>query len=207
MSNPNHLGSESQSIVSLKNDNSLAASLTERIAATGLQIIREFFPTNQPESDAAARLRIELLAEVVAAVGSERFLRAVRDAIAVSRSRWDCSVAKIREMAGLRYEPPQSRVAAAWDFATQTFLNHARLDPEGRYRLEEKVVLRDGVAEVTPIPLVPPAVLRAVQALGGWSALADTSNWSFRYKDFRELYRDDSNPRMDRTGSDLERAG
>jgi hypothetical protein len=60
---------------------------------------------------------------------------------------------------------------------------------------------------VTPIPLVPPAVLRAVQALGGWSALADTSNWSFRYKDFRELYRDDSNPRMDRTGSDLERAG
>jgi len=207
MSNPNHLGSESQSIVSLKNDNSLAASLTERIAATGLQIIREFFPTNQPESDAAARLRIELLAEVVAAVGSERFLRAVRDAIAVSRSRWDCSVARIREMAGLRYEPPQSRVAVAWDFATQTFLNHARLDPEGRYRLEEKVVLRDGVAEVTPIPLVPPAVLRAVQALGGWSALADTSNWSFRYKDFRELYRDDSNPRMDRTGSDLERAG
>jgi len=179
----------------------------ERMAAVGLAMVREFFPTNQPESDAAARLRIELLAEVVAAVGSERFLRAVRDAIAVSRSRWDCSVARIREMAGLRYEPPQSRVAVAWDFATQTFLNHARLDPEGRYRLEEKVVLRDGVAEVTPIPLVPPAVLRAVQALGGWSALADTSNWSFRYKDFRELYRDDSNPRMDRTGSDLERAG
>jgi hypothetical protein len=207
MSNPNHLGSESQSIVSLKNDNSLAASLTERIAATGLQIIREFFPTNQPESDAAARLRIELLAEVVAAVGSERFLRAVRDAIAVSRSRWDCSVAKIREMAGLRYEPPQSRVAAAWDFATQTFLNHARLDPEGRYRLEEKVVLRDGVAEVTPIPLVPPAVLRAVQALGGWSALADTSNWSYRFKDFRELYTENPNPHIDRPGSDLERAG
>jgi len=177
------------------------------MAAVGLAMVREFFPTNQPESDAAARLRIELLAEVVDAVGYEHFLRAVRDAIAVSRSRWDCSVARIREMAGLRYEPPQSRVAAAWDFATQTFLNHARLDPEGRYRLEEKVVLRDGVAEVTPIPLVPQAVLRAVQALGGWSALADTSNWSFRYKDFRELYRDDSNPHIDRTGSDLERAG
>jgi hypothetical protein len=173
----------------------------------GIAMTREMFPTNQPESDAAARLRIELLAEVVAIVGSERFLRAVKDAIAVSRSRWDCSVSRIREMAGLRYEPPQSRVAAAWNFATQTFLNHARLDPEGRYRLEEKVVLRDGVAEVTPIPEVPQAVWRAVQALGGWSALADTSNWSYRFKDFKELYRDDFSPRIDQPGTDLERAG
>jgi len=168
----------------------------ERVAAVGLAAIREMFPTNQPESDAAARLRIELLAEIVALVGPDRYQRAVRDAIAVSRSRWDCSVARIREMAGLRYEPPQSRVAAAWDFTCQTFLNHARLDPEGRYRLEEKVVLRDGVAEVTPIPDVPLAVWRAVQAMGGWSALADPSNWSFRFKDFKELYCE-SNPRID----------
>ena len=188
-------------------NSSVSSIENERVAAAGLVAIREMFPTNQPESDAAARLRIELLAEIVALVGPDRYQRAVRDAIAVSRSRWDCSVARIREMAGLRYEPPQSRVAAAWNFATQTFLNHARLDPEGRYRLEEKVVLRDGVAEVTPIPLVPPAVWRAVQALGGWSALADTSNWSYRFKDFKELYRDDLSPRIDRPGSDLERAG
>jgi len=177
-------------------NSSVSSIENERVAAVGLAAIREMFPTTQPESDAAARLRIELLAEVVAIVGPERYRQAVRDAIAVSRSRWDCSVARIREMAGLRYEPPQSRVAAAWNFATQTFLNHARLDPEGRYRLEEKVVLRDGVAEVTPIPDVPLAVWRAVQGMGGWSALADTSNWSFRFKDFKDLYCE-SSPRID----------
>ena len=127
----------------------------ERVAAVGLAMVREFFPTNQPESDAAARLRIELLAEVVAVVGPDRFRQAVRDAIAVSRSRWDCSVVRIREMAGLRYEPPQSRVAAA-----------------------------------------KALVWRAVQGMGGWSALADISNWSFRFKDFKELYCE-SSPRID----------
>ena len=163
-----------------------------------MQLVREFFPTNQPESLAATALRLELLTEVVATVGPERFLRAVKDAIAVSRNRWDCSVARIREMAGIRHEPPQSRVAAAWEFATQTFINHCRLDPEGRYRLEEKVVLHNSVAEVTPVPLIPPAILRAIQALGGWSALADTSNWSYRFKDFRELFHEDAIPDLRR---------
>ena len=149
-----------------------AFSDVAKTAAIGLTAIREMLPSNQPESDAATKLRLELLGEIVAAVGPERFIRAVKDAIKVSRSRWDCSIARVRECAGMRYEPPQSRVAAAWDLVTSLFLNHCRMDAEGRYRLEEKVVLKDGVAEVTPVPDVPPTVLRAVQALGGWSGLA-----------------------------------
>ena len=182
-------------MATIPNGNSLPAySDAETVAATGLTAIREMFPSQHAESDAAVKLRVELLAEVVAAVGPDRFLRAVKDAISVSKSRWDCSVAKIRECAGLRYEPPQSRTAAMWDLVTQVFLNHVRMDPEGRYRLEEKIVLRDGVAEVTPVPDIPTAVMKAVQALGGWGGLAEAhpSFWGQRYKQFQDLYHEES---------------
>ena len=137
-------------------------------------------------------------------------MQAVKAAIAVSKSRWDCSVSRIREMAGLRYEPPQSRMAAAWDMLTQVFLDHCRMDGNGSYRLEEKIVLRDGVAEVTPVPEVPPAVMRAVRALGGWNGLAEAwpKQWSYKLRDFKELYSEDQpvSLRVDSPrGSDLER--
>ena len=164
------------------------------MAAVGLAMVRELLPSNQPESDAATKLRLELLGEIVAAVGPERFIRAVKDAIKVSRSRWDCSIARVRECAGMRYEPPQSRVAAAWDLVTSLFLNHCRMDAEGRYRLEEKVVLVDGVAEVTLVPDVPPTVLRAVQALGGWGGLAEAhpTYWAAKFNQFKEFFHEDT---------------
>lgn len=164
-----------------------------RLAAVGLTLIREMFPTQQAESDEAAKLRLELMAEIAETVGEQRFVQAVRAAIKVSHRRWDVSVARVREMAGLRWTPEPSPAAKAWQFVTDTFLNHVRTNEQGNYVLEEKTVNRDGKAQVTPIPEIPPAISRALRALGGWAAIAEafpeyhTQKWS----QFRDFYYED----------------
>lgn len=174
-------------------------------------LIRETFPSQQQESDAAAELRMELLAELVEEVGEQRFVRAVRDTIKVSHRRWDCSVARVREMAGLKWSPPPSNAALAWEFVTQTFLNHCKTDGDGNYRLEIKVVRGDdGLARIIGVPEIPLPVKRAIQGLGGWAALAEAwpEYWQQRYKMFQDLYHeDDSSPYRDRGLAELERAG
>lgn len=138
------------------NGNSSAAYSSDamRLAAVGLSLIREIFPMQQADSDEAAKLRLELMAELAEQVGEQRFVKAVRDTIKVSHRRWDCSIARIREMAGLKYVPEPSAVALAWRFVTDFYLNHVRPDPRGtgNYVFEEKVVNVDGVAKVTPVP-------------------------------------------------------
>ena len=111
-----------------------------KLAAVGISLIKETFPSNQTESEQAAELRLELFAELVEQVGEQRFVRAVRDTIKVSHRRWDCSVARVREMAGLKWTPPATSVAIAWQLVTRVFLDHCRVDADGNYRLEEKVV-------------------------------------------------------------------
>ena len=186
------------------NGNSSAAYSSDamRLAAVGLSLIREIFPMQQADSDEAAKLRLELMAELAEQVGEQRFVKAVRDTIKVSHRRWDCSIARIREMAGLKYVPEPSAVALAWRFVTDFYLNHVRPDPRGtgNYVFEEKVVNVDGVAKVTPVPEIPPAISRALRSIGGWAAIAEgyPEYHAQRYKQFQEFYSDDEpGPRMD----------
>lgn len=171
--------------------------------------MRETFPSQQQESDDATKLRLELLAELAEEIGEQRFVRAVKDAIKVSHRRWDCSVARVREMAGLKWTPPPSNAALAWEFVTQTFLNHCRTDGDGNYRLEIKVVRgEDELAKIIGVPEIPPPVKRAIQGLGGWAALAEAwpEYWSQKLRDFKDLYHEDeSSPYRDRGLAELER--
>jgi hypothetical protein len=167
------------------------------------------FPVQQVESDEAAKLRLELLAEVAEAVGEQRFVQAVRKAISVSHRRWDVSVARVREMAGLRFVPEPSPAAKAWTFLIQVFIDHCRTDQDGNYRLEPKTVIVDEKAKVTPVPDVPLPIKRALQSLGGWAAIAES--WpeyvGAKFNQFKELYSEEpASPRIDsRPTTDLER--
>ena len=194
----------------MKSENSLNGCSSDaiKLAAVALTLIREVFPSAQPESDEAAKLRLELLAEIADAVGEYRFVKAVRSAIKVSHKRWDCSIARIREFAGLRFVPEPSPAAKAWELITQVFIDHCRSDADGNYHLEEKVTIVDGKAKVTPVPEIPPAAKRAIQCLGGWAALAEAfpEYWGQRWNQFKEFFDGDSSPRIDsRPSTDLER--
>jgi hypothetical protein len=154
----------------------------------------------QATSEEAMQLRMELLSELAEQVGEQRFVKAIRDTIKVSHRRWDASVARIREMAGLRYTPEPSPAAQAWALVTQVFIDHCRTDENGNYRLEEKIVNVNGVARVFAVPELSPAIKRAIQGLGGWAGLAEAwpEYWSGKLRDFRELYHEDEpGPRMD----------
>lgn len=174
-------------------------STPEKAAAVGTLYVKELFPVATPESDMAAKLRLELMTEIAAEVGPENFLRAVRKAISLSRSRYDCTIRKIRECAGLPVEP-ESPAAVAWSLVTRVFEDHCRLSWNGTYCLEEKVVIaKDGI-KVTEVPEVPEAAMRVIRGLGGWGALADRSAWSYRFRDFKELYQHEAGPRPGRGG-------
>lgn len=174
-------------------------STPEKAAAVGTLYVKELFPVATPESDMAAKLRLELMTEIAAEVGPENFLRAVRKAISLSRSRYDCTIRRIRECAGLSVEP-ESPAAAAWSLVTRVFDDHCRLGWDGNYHLEKKVVLVNDRAKVMEVPEVSEAAMRAIRGLGGWGALADRSAWSYRYRDFKELYTSEAGPRPERGG-------
>ena len=173
------------------------------MAALGLTAIREIFPAREPESDLAAALRLELLTDIVNLVGPERYLEAVKKAITMSSSRYDCTVRKIRFCAGLKESKPVDPAVSAWKLVTDIVRKHVRLGPEGQYRLEPYYAIDgksdDPTAEpekslptfsIYPVPEIPEAVQEAVRALGGWRALANTlpEFWHAKMKDFLTLY-------------------
>ncbi len=189
------LGVDSQLTDLASNGNRSSAYSNEamKLAAVAISLIREVFPMQQAESDEAAKLRLDLMAELAEEVGEQRFVRAVRDTIKVSHRRWDCSIARVREMAGLRWQPPPSATAKAWEFVTQVFIDHCRTDANGNYVLEDKIVNMGGIARVFHVPEIPSAVKRAIQGLGGWAAIAEA--WpeyhGQRYKQFQEFFYED----------------
>jgi hypothetical protein len=160
------------------------------LAAVGWQLCREVLPAQQQESDLALKMRLKLLGQLVEEVGEARFMQAIEKAISISHARWQVTVARIRECAGLCYTPPRSPAAVAWEFLIQVFLDHVRIDGKGNYVLEEKVRNVDDKAVVTPVPVVPAASLRALRSLGGWAAIAEA--WptyiTAKWRDFRDFY-------------------
>lgn len=170
------------------------------MAAIGVIAIKEMFPTQQPESDAAAKLRLELMGEIVEAVGPDAFVAAVRKAISISKSRWDCSVARVRECAGLSNAPEPSPAMKAWALVTDVVRRHVRPGAEGGYVLEPYVYRRDGEVHTFAVPTISEPVASAVRCLGGWGALwsTDPAYWPQRMRDFCAVY-DDSSLKKDST--------
>jgi hypothetical protein len=170
-------------------------SKPEEIASVGLQCVREIFPARETESDLAVRLRIEMLTDIVVEVGAERFLAAVKKAITISNNRFDCTIKKIREAAGLRYAPDPSPAHKAWQLVVEVVQKHVRRGPEGSFRLEPYYAI-DGqyedpaAASIYPVPLIPEPTLRAVRCIGGWGALAvcPPEFWHQKLKDFVSVY-------------------
>jgi hypothetical protein len=163
----------------------------EKIAALGWQAVRELFPVREAESDLALKLRLEMLSDIVREAGAERFMAAIKLAVTQSRNRHDVSIFRIRECAGLRYVPEPAPAYKAWQFVTQVKDRHVRRDPEGFYRLEPWYTSNGtDVATVTEVPAIPEPIKRAVQALGGWAALATcpAEFWHQRMKDFISVY-------------------
>jgi hypothetical protein len=172
------------------------SSSSTKVAIAGWQLVREMFPiTNHNESDASLKLRAELFGRIVEEVGEERFIEALKQAISVSQRRYDVTVARVREFAGLKYIQPISATAEAWRFVTQIFLDHVRMDGNGNYMLEPKVINHAGHCHLIAPPKIPKAVKNAVVAIGGWAALADSypNYWAVRYKEFKEIYKEDEN--------------
>jgi hypothetical protein len=166
-------------------------STPEQIASLGLTAIREIFPARETESELAVRLRIELLSDIVREVGDERFMAAVKRAITMSHNRYECTIRRIRECAGVAVLPEPAPAYKAWQFVTQVKDRHVRRDPEGFYRLEPWYTSNGtDVATVTEVPVIPEPIKRTVQALGGWGALAScpAEFWSQRLKEFVQLY-------------------
>jgi hypothetical protein len=101
------------------------------------------------------------------------------------------TIKKIRECAGLHYSPEPAPAYKAWEFVTEVTRRHVRRDPEGFYRLEPWYTSNGtDVATVTPVPEIPEPIKHAVQAIGGWAALAqcDPQYWAQRMKDFVNCY-------------------
>ncbi len=167
-------------------------------------MVREMFPVNQIESDAAAKLRLELMGNIVRAVGPELFLIAVKTAISISKSRWDCSVARVRECAGLSNAPTPAPAMKAWVLVTEIVQRHVREAPEGGFRLEPYTYRVNGDVVTVPVPTIPEPVLTAVRCLGGWGALWSTepAYWPQRMRDFCHLY-DESSLKRDSNGAVL----
>lgn len=161
--------------------------------------MRELFPVSQEESDFALKLRLELLAKIVLKVGAENFIAAVKLAISQSRGRYDVTILRISECAGITRTAEPSPAMKAWAIVAYIVRNHVKQAPEGGWRLETHVVGRflDGEWKhhEEPVPFVPLPIKNAVNALGGWAALAETEPvyWSQRMRDFTAVY--DETPR------------
>lgn len=174
-----------------KSSESVSAEEARRVAGLGLLALREMFPTRDMESDLAAKLRLEMMTDIVVEVGYDRFMAAVKKAISISRNRFDCSIFRIRECAGLQYQPPPSPAHRAWSQVRQYVTRHVRRHPEGGWQIEDFVYLGEGdKACVIKAPELPEATKRAVQTIGGWGALATTPDefWSKRMADFIAVY-------------------
>lgn len=182
--------------LSLRHGNQNAIRLSESYnkAAAAVALIREMFPIqgHLQESDVAARLRVDLMAEILIVVGEEKFMEGVRRAISLSKSRYDCSIRKIRDCCGL--SDPLNAAAKAWTLVVFVFEHHCRIDHNGNYRLEDAIINRGGLIQRMPAPEIPPAAMAAVRALGGWAALDDRSLWGIKYRDFCSLYTDPDLP-------------
>jgi hypothetical protein len=187
----------------------LSSANPEKVAAMGLTLVREFFPTTQNnDSDIAVKLRLELMANIVKEIGPERFIEAVKQAISISASRYECSIKRIRECAGLKTTPEPNPAMRAWLLVVEVLHRHVRPGPDGGYRLEASVIFQGGEYVTIPVPTIPEPVSRAVRAIGGWGALVETepAYIAQRMRDFCAVYSENDSLSIDRQGK-LEKVG
>jgi|SRR5579863_4578642 len=180
----------------------------ERVAAIAYSLIREVFPTAQNnDSDVAVKLRLELLADIVREIGPEHFMAAIKQAVSISANRYECSIKRVRECAGLKTTPEPNPAMRAWLLVIDVVHRHVRPGPDGGYRLESSVIFQGGEYITIPVPTIPEPVSRAVRAIGGWGALVETepAYIAQRMRDFCAVYSEGSLS-IDRQGK-LEKVG
>jgi len=159
---------------------------TERLAVAGWQMVRELLPSKM-ESDAALKVRIGFLKEIVAEVGNERFIAAIKQCVRTCMFRNEVTIARIRQEAGLSVAPAPSPAVEAWELVTRIVTHHLGRDAEGNAVLQPHVKISENhLAVMTSLPNIPDAVARAVAAMGGWSALAESypAWWGQRLQQF-----------------------
>jgi len=81
-------------------------------------------------------------------------------------------------------------LAEAWDLTIRVVTRHIGRDGEGNAVLQPRVYRDGDVFREEPVPDIPEGVRRAVRAMGGWSALADSyPQWTGqRFAQFKELW-------------------
>lgn len=162
------------------------ASSLELWVAGRIACIKEMIP-GPVMSDDAAKLQLNLLCKLVDEVGEEKFQQAVETAICTCERR--PTIATMRRLCGVAVIEP-SAVTEAWELITTVVTRHIQRDSNGMARLAPKIKMVDGVAFSEPVPHLTPDIIRAVIALGGWSAMVDSypEFWGQKYHQFRELF-------------------
>lgn len=72
--------------------------------------------------------------------------------------------------------------------------NHVSRNADGHVSLESKVMIRDGVVTVIPVPQVSDSIRRAVDLLGGWGAMREAwpQWWNQRFTQFMAIFKDNT---------------
>lgn len=141
-------------------------------------------------SDEATEVFLSKLVEITAEIGEERFHRLILLIIDSCDRR--PPIATIRKMAGLRIDPV-APVVLAWEIVTKIVTRHLTRSAEGVMVLGPLTRNVNGMAVTESLPEIPPAIKRAVGAMGGWTALSEAYPqwWSQRFRDFKELFHSD----------------
>ena len=150
-------------------------------------MVREMIP-GPIMSDEARALFESKLVEIAQQVGPERFLQTLDTIIETCDRR--PTIAMIRKLAGIQRVEPRPPFVSAWTLVTKIVARHVRQHSDTGQLLHEYVYMERGKLVRDPVPEIPPAVQSAVDAMGGWSNLAESypTWWGAKLTMFKELY-------------------
>lgn len=150
------------------------------------ELIRELIP-GPLLSDEARTFYIDAMTAIAADIGPQAFQAVVGRIVATCERR--PTIATFRKLAGLGMDAP-TPAAAAWDLVSMIVVRHLDRDGNGMAFVAPKTRMVDGQAVTEQPPVIPEPVRRAVIALGGWTALAESypSFWGMRWQHFKDLY-------------------
>lgn len=157
------------------------------------QMLRELI-AGPLQSDAAAKLTLDMMTQIAVEVGQEKFHLALLQIVNTYERRPANIVATMRKVLGLnpRLDAEAQSVAEAWELVTGVVSRHVKFDVEGNAYLSNHVSRVDGKTySSTECPDIPPSILHAVACMGGWKALhADRELWwGQRFQTFKTLWR------------------
>jgi hypothetical protein len=157
-----------------------------------VQLLRECIP-GPLLSVEAMQITQNMMVAIAEEIGTEKFHTTILKAIETCDRR--PTVAKIRQLAGLnsRLEPAQEAAAKAWGIVVTVLTRHIGRDGEGNVILRPFLSRAGDAFHEKPVPDIPEGVRKAVAALGGWGALAESfPQWNGqKWGQWKELYNPD----------------